>query len=694
MTVSELKIKSNRSEVKNSASFDFEWVKYKGRYEHSKTRIFGASFCTNLGEKVGLHISRYAGEKALIQDILWYLNQFPLTFGWYSTGIVIYDEKGNRIKGRDSDLFILHQRCIFHHLRSPVEVTKKYTRLTNKKHIDLELVFSKPSIQNSMFEGKYRTTDLKSVSQALLGVGKYDDLDAGSSDISSLPIEEQIRYNVRDSEMVMLLAQHNNCLVLRIMKVFAGYAEMDYYLTCHTPINYWYANRYKKMLESGKCTIDNTPNYKLNKEVSGGGRHIHPIKGFFIGTKIYELDVKGLYPRIAINNNLSFDTLNCICCRNNEGSYLRQETIDAVNEQLKEDKIPRRVDKYWVCQRNKGALRLVLEQTLSDRDKYLALSKKEKKKEDPDTNLIEEYHTQQLGAKIFANAAVGVFANQSFDFSNYQVNECITAEGRRIHKKMESVVEDSYNFKVVFGFTDSIFLKDKGAVTEEIEIKKIHDFIQFCKNKLNVPVELKTIFINSIFYAKKNRFVAWTGNENEEPIIKGLDGLSDSNPLWVKRWFERILIELVKCPDTRKEVIPMMIKEAFEELDIPCCIDFSKELKYEQKVGKEIHEYKGEGCRTFKLAKLLGKDKGDLVYWYDTYEEVYVGKGKKKIKSYSIESEPENLNLDSYKELLLKKLKDSLEITGFNMATLKQELIKVQLVSPSSQLLPELTSSL
>ena len=79
-----------------------------------------------------------------------------------------------------------------------------------------------------MFEGKYRTTDLKSVSQALLGVGKYDDLDAGSSDISSLPIEEQIRYNVRDSGMVMLLAQHNNCLVLRIMKVFAGYAEMDY----------------------------------------------------------------------------------------------------------------------------------------------------------------------------------------------------------------------------------------------------------------------------------------------------------------------------------------------------------------------------------------------------------------------------------------------------------------------------------
>lgn len=313
---------------------------------------------------------------------------------------------------------------------------------------------------------------------------------------------------------------------------------------------------------------------------------------------------------------------------------------------------------------------------MSDRDKYLALSKEEREKEDPNINLIEEYHTQQLGAKIFANAGVGVFANEYFDFPNYQVNECITAEGRRIHKQMESVVA-TYNFKVVFGFTDSIFLKDKG-LTEET--KRIHDFIQFCKDELNVPVELKTIFINSIFYAKKNRFVAWTGNENQEPIIKGLDGLSDSNPLWVRKWFEKIVVELVKHPDTRFEVVPKMIVEAFDELEGH--IDLSKELRFEQKVGKEIHEYEdkgnGKGCRTRKLAELLDKDKGDLVYWYDTYKEVYIGKGKnrrcKKVKSYSVELEPENLYLDSYKELLLKKLKDSLEITGFNITALKQKI--------------------
>ena len=209
-----------------------------------------------------LHISRYSSslnpEKALIEDILSYLNQFPLTFGWYTTGVAVYDDKGiHRIKGRDSDFFILHQRCTLYHLISPIEVKKTYARLkdSNKKHIDLNKVFGKTIIQDAVFEGRYRTTDLDSVSRALLGLGKYGKLNAGTSDIFSLPVEEQLRYVRRDSELAMLLAQYNNCLALRIMKIFAGYSGMDYPVVCHTEISKWYANRYKRMLESRECTV-------------------------------------------------------------------------------------------------------------------------------------------------------------------------------------------------------------------------------------------------------------------------------------------------------------------------------------------------------------------------------------------------------------------------------------------------------
>ena len=311
-----------------------------------------------------------------------------------------------------------------------------------------------------------------------------------------------------------------------------------------------------------------------------------------------------------------------------------------------------------------------IEQTLADRNKYLNLLKEVKDKPDCDLNLVEEYQTHQLGAKLFANAGFGLFGNEYF--ANYQVAECITAEGRRIHKQMESLAQNEpYNFEVVFGFTDSTFFKDKDT---EADIQKVQNFIQTCKDNLGVTVELKTVFTNSIFYPKKNRYVAWTGNERDEPIIKGLDGLSDSNPLWVRRWVKKIVIEMVKHPETRFEVIPQMITEAFDELDSDC-INSAEELTFTQRLKLHLYEYK-DHVRTGSLAKLLGKDKGDLVYWYETYTEEYDKRKQcwKRKKSYSVK--PDSLNPDAYKNLLLNKLADSLEIAGFKMDELTSHMSK------------------
>ena len=202
----------------------------------------------------------------------------------------------------------------------------------------------------------------------------------------------------------------------------------------------------------------------------------------------------------------------------------------------------------------------------------------------------------------------------------------------------------------------------------------MQDFIQICKDKLDVLVELKTVFVNSIFYLKKNRYVGWTGNEKEEPIIKGLDGLSDPNPLWVRKWFRKILVQLVKYPQTRFEAIPKIIQETYDELNSGH-IDIAEELKFTQRLKKYPDEYKGH-IRTGILAKLLDKDKGDLVYWYETSRDIFVKSKQcwKRKRDYSIK--PENLNLDAYNNLLFNKLKDTLEIACFNIAALERELIE------------------
>lgn len=682
------RIESYRDEVLNSASIDLEWIPYEGKYQHSKTHIFAAAICTNWGERIVLHLSQYQNskvqnpEKALIEDILFLFNQFPLTFGWYSTGIAVYrknstNNKEDRIEGRDSDFFVLHQKCLLYNLKSPFEIgyNKKYITLkkdSKNKHIDLIKVFEKQLIKDNVFEGKYRTPSLNSVSTALLGLSKYENMNAGTTNIVNQPAEQQKRYVKRDAELTMMLAQYNSCLVLRLMKVFAHYAEMDYYTICHTTVSNWYANKYDKMIERGDCILGYTPYYRLDKKEIGGGHHTIPKKGFYINSKVYELDVKGMYPSIVINNNLSFDTLNCTCCKNDPSAYLNKETIDRINDSLSEHKIDRKVSALWTCRKRKGAFCIILEEVLSDRNRYLKLLNEEKSKTVPNIYIIEEFQTHQIGAKLFANSGFGLFASEYFKFSNYKVAECITGEGRRIHRQMESLASNHpFNFEVVFGFTDSIFFRidEKNSNLE----KDIQNFIDICRVRFGITLEIKNIFKNSIFYGIKNRFVGISDRKNDKLVVKGLDGLAESNPIWVQRWIYRIIEEIVTNPTMIQIMVPKLLEEAMFDLVYNCCSSnesIASELKYTQKLRKQPEQYI-KSNRTGKLGLLLDKEKGEVVHWYEIINTDIETKEK---YSTSIPP-PEILNLNHYLIRLLDKLKKTLEIVGVDVDKIRIEIL-------------------
>jgi hypothetical protein len=72
-------------------------------------------------------------------------------------------------------------------------------------------------------------------------------------------------------------------------------------------------------------------------------------------------------------------------------------------------------------------------------------------------------------------------------------------------------------------------------------------------------------------------------------------------------------------------------------------------------------------------------------YWYVTYTQEYVKSKQcwKRKKSYSVK--PENLNLDEFKNLLLNKVKDSLEIAGFDTDELKLQLSHATTISVGTQ---------
>jgi DNA polymerase, archaea type len=128
----------------------------------------------------------------------------------------------------------------------------------------------------------------------------------------------------------MMLACYNNSMVLRIMEFIALYSEMDYIITCHTGITKWYANIYDKMVERDECTLQSSE-HKIPKQEIGGGNSIEPKRGFYKHEPIDELDVKGMYPTIAIEHNISFETVNCRCCKDNPNARISSEVMEEIN---------------------------------------------------------------------------------------------------------------------------------------------------------------------------------------------------------------------------------------------------------------------------------------------------------------------------------------------------------------------------
>jgi DNA polymerase elongation subunit (family B) len=543
-----IKINSNNKLVRNSASIDFEWLPYKGVYSHEKTKLTAAAFCTNEGTRIVLHISQFEKlsypnpERQLILAIIKYLDKFDLTFGWYTTGVSKYDEKtGDYLDGRDSDFFILDKRCEFHKIASPIAYSKSgsstYFHDKSRKHIDLCKVYGKEIIQKGVFNDKYRTLHLEEVGEALLGVGKFRDSNGNeiTGEVAQLlSVDNQIDYVKRDAEITMLLALYNNCMVLRIMEFIALYSEMDYIITCHTGITKWYANIYNKMIERDECTLQ-TSEHKIPKREIGGGNSIEPKRGFYRNEPIDELDVKGMYPTIAIEHNISFETVNCRCCQENPNARLPSEVMDEINQRLQKKGLPNRIEPYWICQKRNGAFPTKLKKLIAERERYQQLVDQElakpmNKQQQQQHEMISYYEARQLALKLLANAGYGAFARKEFAYSDYRVSEIITGYGRLIHKQMEKIGFECYAFQTVFGFTDSIFIRhgtaDNISITTDSSKQHIAQFLVDCQHQLNVKIEHKNRFMFTIIFDKKNRYISWTGNYDDRPILKNLDGVS------------------------------------------------------------------------------------------------------------------------------------------------------------------------
>ena len=133
---------------------------------------------------------------------------------------------------------------------------------------------------------------------------------------------------------------------------------------------------------------------------------------------------------------------------------------------------------------------------------------------------------------------------------------------------MEKIGFERYGFQTVFGFTDSIFIRQRAVANTTTEVPSnqyIAHFLEDCQHQLNIKIEHKNRFLFTIIFNKKNHYIAWTGNYDDRPILKNLDGMSRKYPAWIKQQIEKIATHLI----TKSNVddIISVVKQAFEDLD-------------------------------------------------------------------------------------------------------------------------------
>jgi DNA polymerase, archaea type len=191
------------------------------------------------------------------------------------------------------------------------------------------------------------------------------------------------------------------------------------------------------------------------------------------------VDVTSLYPTIAILHNISFDIVNCKCCKDNLESKINKDITKAW-----------RIEKeYWICRQKEGAF-----------PKKLKTFKEERLKQKILGNQVK-----QLALKILINGGYGVFGSKYFKYYDPRVAELITAYGRYTLIKMQEIARN-IGFEIVYGDTDSLFLYIRNENGESPKEEIISQFTKECNKQLGIEVEHSKTYKTAIISDKKKQW--------------------------------------------------------------------------------------------------------------------------------------------------------------------------------------------
>jgi len=297
-----------------------------------------------------------------------------------------------------------------------------------------------------------------------------------------------------------------------------------------------------------------------------GGYVKEPIGG--IHKNIAVVDFRSLHPSIIATFNISPETLNCSCCKNN--GFKVPET------------------NFWFCKKKKGFVSSVIKELLQERWEI----KKRMNKEKEDSRKYYLLNTRQDVIKIIANATYGYFG---FPASKWYCRECAQSTASWGRKLIKQVIEKAdKDFVVIYGDTDSAFLKAKKGKEKTFK-QDIDKFLQKINKSLPglIELDLQGFYKRGIFIPRglikgtaKKRYALL--DEKGKLLIRGLETVRKD---WcnLAKELQRKVLELVLKKEDIKQAIKYT-KEIISKLKSKKVL--LKDLVIYEQLTKPIEEYK------------------------------------------------------------------------------------------------------
>ena len=261
---------------------------------------------------------------------------------------------------------------------------------------------------------------------------------------------------------------------------------------------------------------------------------LEPKVGLHKDTCILVLDFASLYPSIIRTFNICPTTLLI----NNEDINKYEHVTSPTGA------------KFVTPSVREGVFPAIVKELIETRRKVKKQMKKEK---DPERKRLLD--AKQLALKIMANSLYGYLGFLPARLYLLEIANSITAFGRETITKTKELVEKKFDVEVVYGDTDSIFVKTKVKDLEEAEKLGI-EISEFVSKQLPgyLTLEFEKIYKSFLILTKK-RYAGWKFERDANSPTGWKDGIDMKGIETVRRDWCSLTSE------TMEKVINMILKE-------------------------------------------------------------------------------------------------------------------------------------